>query len=146
MPLKSCDASKLVINEYMYGMCLVMEHLIDSEGDWKSYFQHNKRMAKFLVGKKYTNSAYKAYDKEVVDSYLKNPAGGFNSSDSLAIPTHKNKNQSAVSSQPEDWPEEACYIYNTSFCNGTCGRQHVCGKCLIRGHKIGSCRVKQEKN
>lgn len=29
MPIKSAEASKLSINEYLYGMCLVLEHLID---------------------------------------------------------------------------------------------------------------------
>lgn len=151
-------------------MYLVLDHLITIDGDWISYFQHYKRVMKFFVGKRYVNAAYVLYDKEVVDSYLKNPSLGFNSSDSLAIPTHfcsanehdtqnvksrmggrrrgetRNKGQSIPHTQPEDWPDEACFVYNTSYCNGACGKQHIRGKCLIRGHKIGFCRVKQEKN
>lgn len=171
MPLRSVDASKLSINEYLYGMCLVMEHLVEVEGDWLSYFHHYKRVKKFFVGKKYVNAAYIGYDKEVVDNFVKNPARGFNASDSLAIPTHfcsanehetqnmkakggakrsrmegRSRSQAPAASQPEDWPEEACFVYNTSFCNGSCGKLHICGKCLIRGHKMGTCRVKQEKN
>lgn len=71
MPLRQADASKLTINEYLYGMCLVMSHLVDTNGDWKSYLSHFKRVMKFFIGKKYVNAAYVAYDKEVVDSYLK---------------------------------------------------------------------------
>lgn len=140
----------------LYGMCLILDHLIDTDSDWKSYFQHYRRIMKFCVGKRYVNAAYILYDKEVVDSYLKNPIGGFNSSDSLAIPTHfcsanehetqntrsklggrlgraeaRNRIQYNPLVQPEDWPEEACFVYNTSYCNGACGKQHVCGKCLI---------------
>lgn len=88
MPMKAADASKLSISEYLYGMCLVLEYLIDTDGDWKSYFSHYKRMMKFFIGKKYVNSAYISYDKAVVDSYLKQPRSGFNSSDALSIPTH----------------------------------------------------------
>lgn len=156
MPLKTVDPAKLSISEYLYGMCLVMDHLLEMEGDWMSYFQHFKRVMKFFVGKKYVNAAYVGYDKEVVDSYLKYPAGGFSAADSLAIPTHfcsanehetqntrsrmgnrhsrgdgKPRQQSLNVSQPEDWPEEACFVYNSSFCNGACGKQHICGKCLI---------------
>lgn len=47
MPLKNADASKLSIQEYLYGMCLVMGHLMDTQGDWKSYFAHFKRVMKF---------------------------------------------------------------------------------------------------
>lgn len=170
VPLKSADASKLTINEYLYGMCLVLDHLIVTDGDWKSYFEHYKRLMRFFIGKKYVNSAYVSYDKEVVDSYLKAPSRGFNSADSLAIPTHfcsanehetqnlrnnragqkrgrnydnKGKNTATV---PEDWPEDVCFTYNSSFCNGMCNKQHVCGRCQIRGHKISACRVKLEKN
>lgn len=170
MPLKSADASKMTINEYLYGMCLVLDHLITIDGDWRSYFDHYKRIMRFFVGKKYVNSAYVSYDKEVVDSYLKCPSQGFNSSDSLAIPTHfcsanEHETQNARSSRggmrrsyrnenkqrttptpPEDWPEDVCYVYNSAFCNGSCNKQHVCGRCQIRGHKIASCRVKIEKN
>lgn len=67
LPLKSVDASKLTINEYLYRMCLVLEHLIENEGDWRSYFQHYKRVMRFFVGKKYVNAAYVSYDKEVVN-------------------------------------------------------------------------------
>lgn len=172
MPFRNADASKLSIQEFLYGMCLVMGHLVDIDGDWASYFAHFKRVMKFCVGKKYVNAAYVAYDKEVVDSYLKDPSAGFNASDSLAIPTHfcsanehdtqnarsrgqrrpkqsdnRNRNATTMQSQPDDWPEEACFAYNNSSCNGTCGKQHICGRCLIRGHRVGSCRVKlPEKN
>lgn len=169
MPLKQADASKLTINEYLYGMCLVMSHLVETNGDWKSYMHHFKRVMKFFVGKKYVNAAYIAYDKEVVDSYLKDPSAGFNAADSLAIPTHfcsanehdtqnfRNKNQrrnrqdrarggQVPPTLPEDWPEEACYNNNMSSCNGSCGKQHVCSKCLLRGHRSANCRVKLEKN
>lgn len=170
MPIKQSDASKLTINEYLYGTCLVMCHLVETNGDWKSYMQHFKRIMKFFVGKKYINAAYIAYDKEVVDSYLKEPSLGFNASDSLAVPTHfcsanehdtqnyrnraqkrirpqNQKGNTPMQSQPEDWPEEACFLYNTSFCNGACGKQHVCGKCLLRGHRVATCHVKSmEKN
>lgn len=170
MPTKQADASKLTINEYLYGMCLVMGHLVEIKGDWKSYLQHFKRIMKFFVGKKYVNSAYIAYDKEVVDSFLKDPGSGFNASDSLAIPTHfcsanehesqnyrsrnqkRNRPQSQkgnipMPAQPEDWPEDVCFSYNSSYFNGACGKQHVCGKCLLRGHRVSTCRVKmQEKN
>lgn len=67
MPLKMADASKLSINEYLYGMCLVMQHLIEMKGDWMSYFNHYRRIMKFFVGKRYVNAAYIGYDKEVVD-------------------------------------------------------------------------------
>lgn len=87
-PLKSVDASKLSINEYLYEMFLVMGHLMEIDGDWESYFHHFKRVMKFFVCKKYINATYISYDKEAVDSYLKNPANGFNALDSLAIPTH----------------------------------------------------------
>lgn len=172
MPLKSADASKLTINEYLYGMCLVMQHLVESKGEWISYFNHYRRMMKFFVGKRYVNSAYIGYDKEVVDCYLRNPAGGFNPADSLAIPTHfcsanehevqnarsrgqkrqkqgdyRSRNSQPGQNPPDDWPEEACYQYNTATCNGSCGKQHICGRCLIRGHRVNSCRVKLgEKN
>lgn len=169
MTLRQADASKPTINEYLYGICLVMSHLVDTNGDWKSYLHHYKRVMKFFVGKKYVNAAYIAYDKEVVDSYLRDPASGFNASDSLAIPTHfcsanehdtqnfKNKNQrrnrqdknrsgQLPQSQWDDWPEDSCYLYNVSSCNGSCGKQHICGKCLLRGHKSFNCRVKNEKN
>lgn len=177
IPIKGADASKLSISEYLYGMCLVLEHLIDTEGDWQSYFSHYKRMMKFFIGKKYVNSAYVSYDKEVVDSYIKHPENGFSSSDSLAIPTHfcsanEHDTQNTRSSRggsrrgrgseskgritspanhpsahpPEDWPEDVCYVYNSSFCVGACNKQHICVKCRIRGHKMGSCRVNLEKN
>lgn len=171
MPLRSADASKLSINEYLYGMCLVMQHLVEVKGDWMSYFSHYRRVMKFFVGKRYVNAAYIGYDKEVVDCFLRNPSRGFNSSDSLAIPTHfcsanehevqnrargqkrqkpwenKSRNPQATHPQPDDWPEESCYHYNMSSCNGSCGKQHVCGRCLIRGHRINTCRVKiGEKN
>lgn len=172
MPLKSADASKLSINEYLYGMCLVLEYLVDVEGNWKSYLAHYKRMMKFCVGKKYVNSAYISYDKEVIDCYLKHPGAGFNSSDSLAIPPHfcsanehetynarntrgsgrrgrrgdSNVRGSTSSNIPEDRPEEECYVYNSLFCVGNCNKQHVCAKCRMRGHKIGTCRVNTEKN
>lgn len=168
MPIKNADA----INEYLYGMCLVMQHLVETKGDWMSYFNHYRRVMKFFIGKRYVNAAYIGYDKEVIDCFLKNPSGGFNSSDSLAIPTHfcsanahevqnsrskgqrrqkqseyRSRTTSANQSQPDDWPEEACYQYNMATCNGSCGKQHVCGRCLIRGHRVNSCRVKLgEKN
>lgn len=171
MPIKSADASKLSINEYLYGMCLVLDHLIDTDGDWKSYFAHYKRMMKFFIGKRYVNAAYISYDKEVVDSYLKHPRSGFNAADTLAIPTHfcsanehdtynvrasrgnkrgrgsESKSKSGTpANPPEDWPEDVCYIFNSSFCVGACNKQHVCGRCHIRGHKMGACRVNLEKN
>lgn len=172
MPIKNADASKLTINEYLYGMCLVMQHLVEVNGDWKSYFSHYRRVMKFFVGKRYINAAYIGYDKEVVDCFLKNPSGGFNSSDSLAIPTHfcsanehelqnarakgqrrqkqwdnKMKSASPPQNQPDDWPEDVCYLYNVSTCNGSCGKQHNCGRCSIRGHRMSNCRVKlSEKN
>lgn len=34
------------------------------------------------------NTAYVAYDKEVVDSHIKVQSAGFGAADSLAIPTH----------------------------------------------------------
>lgn len=150
MPLRNADESKLTIQEYLYGMCLVMSYLIDNNGDWASYFTHFKRVMKFCVGKKYVNAAYVAYDKEVVDCYLKDPSSGFNAVDSLSIPTHfcsanehdtqnarsriqrrqrhpdnKNRNMSTGQQQPDDWPEDACFLYNNSSCNGTCGKQHI---------------------
>lgn len=169
MPLKSADATKLSINEYLYGMCVVLEHLIEVNGSWKSYFSHYKRIMKFFVGKKYINSAYISYDKEVVDCFLKHPSAGFNSSDTLAIPTHfcsanehdtynsrptrgfgrrgrrggPNISASISSSVPEDWPDDVCH---TAYCVGNCNKQHVCAKCRIRGHKMGNCRVNIEKN
>lgn len=43
---------------------------------------------KFFIGKRNVNAAYKVYDKEVIDSYLKQLSAGFNSADNPAIPTH----------------------------------------------------------
>ena len=69
--VKSLDHTKLTFKELMSGMGRVMTHLSTSGGDLVAYVSHFNFVAKQAASHNFTDSAFVAYDRYVVDQVIK---------------------------------------------------------------------------
>ena len=172
--IKSLDHTKLTYRELLAGMCRVLDHLVTSGGDANSYLQHMVFVTKQASVHQFTDAAYVAYDRSVVDKVAKGTVRQFVAGDTLAVASHFHVGNLSVNQNinkrptgrgrgyrgrrssgpdhdrespvtPEGFPSDICYHYNYRVCSAAnCAKQHICRTCK-GSHRAQGCHEKKEQ-